>query len=145
TEDFRLYQYLLKRNRPAIPHREYLDLPVVDRAIQDRIGFLHGKADSLYSMELYFVLIYEGWRLRGSSQNRLRQLVRDPAHFVKTSLSTEQQLIILVAELSQAQQALSSKVGSFLVQLRDLVNAQLLKKDQAFQFLSRLVNYAPHR
>jgi len=145
TEDFRLYQYLLKRNRPAIPHREYRDMPVVERAIQDRIGFLHGKADSLYSLELYFVLIYEGWRQRGVSQNRLRQLVRDPAHFVKTSLSAKQQLIILASELSQAQQALSSKVASFLVQLRDLVNAEPLKKDKAFQFLSRLVNYAPYR
>ena len=72
TEEFRLYQYLLKRNSPAIPYREYRDLLVVYRAIQDRIGFLHDKADSLYSLELYFVLIYEGWRQRGASQNRLR-------------------------------------------------------------------------
>jgi type IV secretion/conjugal transfer VirB4 family ATPase len=145
TEDFRLYQYLLKRSSPAIPHCEYRDLPVVDRAIHDRIGFLHDKADSLYSLELYFVLIYEGWRQPGASQIRLRRLVRDPGHFVKASLSAQQQLIILASELSQAQQALSSKVASFLVQLRDLVNAELLKKDRAFQFLSRLVNYAPYR
>ena len=31
------------------------------------------------------------------------------------------------------------------MQLRDLVNAELLKKDKAFRFLSRLVNYAPYR
>jgi type IV secretion system protein TrbE len=145
TEDFRLYQYLLKRNSPAIPHREYRDLPVVDRAIQDRIGFLQGKADSLYSLELYFVLIYEGWGQRGASQNRLRQFVRDPGRFVKTSLSAGQQLTVLASELFQAQQALSSKVAGFLVQLRDLVNTELLKKDKAFRFLSRLVNYAPYR
>ena len=145
TEEFRLYQYLLKRSKPAIPHREYRDLPVVDRAIQDRIRFLDGKADSLYSLELYFVLTYEGWRQRGASQNRLRQFVRDPGHFVQTSLSSEQQLNVLASELTRGQQALSSKVTSFLVQLRDLVNAELLKKDEAFQFLSRLVNYAPYR
>src|SRR6266436_2147486 len=60
TDEFRLYQYLLKRNQPTIPYREYQDLPVVDRAIQDRMAFLHHKADSLYSLELYFILIYEG-------------------------------------------------------------------------------------
>jgi type IV secretion/conjugal transfer VirB4 family ATPase len=145
TEEFRLCQYLLKRSKPAIPHREYRDLPVVDRAIQGRIGFLDGKADSLYSLELYFVLTYEGWRQRGASQNRLRQFVRDPGHFVQTSLSAEQHLTVLASELTRAQQALSSKVTSFLVQLRDLVNAELLKKDEAFQFLSRLVNYEPCR
>jgi len=132
TEEFRLYQYLLKRSKPAIPHCEYRDLPVVDRAIQDRIGFLDGKADSLYSLELYFVLTYEGWRQRGASQNRLRQFVRDPGHFVRTSLSAEEQLTVLASELTRAQQALSSKVTSFLVQLRELVNAELLKKDEAF-------------
>ena len=145
TEEFRLYQYLLKRSKPAIPHREYRDLPVVDCAIKDRIGFLDGKADSLYSLELYFVLTYEGWRQRGASQNRLRQFVRDPGHFVQTSLFAEQQLTVLASELTRAQQALSSKVTSFLVQLRDLVNAQLLKKNETFRFLSRLVNYAPYR
>jgi len=145
TEEFRLYQYLLKRSNPPIPHREYRDLPVVDRAIQDRIGFLDGKADSLYSLELYYVLTYEGWRQRGASQNRLRQFVRDPGHFVQTSLCAEQRLTVLASELTRAQQTLSSKVTSFLVQLRDLVNAELLKKDEAFQFLSRLVNYAPYR
>ena len=145
TEEFRLYQYLLKRSKPAIPHREYRDLPVVDRAIKDRIGFLDGKADSLYSLELYFVLTYEGWRQRGASQNRLSQFVRDPGHFIQTSLSAEQQVTVLASDLTRAQQALSSKVTSFLVQLRDLVNAQLLKKNEAFGFLSRLVNYAPYR
>ncbi|MGH9584771.1 MAG: hypothetical protein ACRD4O_17760 [Bryobacteraceae bacterium] len=32
TEDFRLYQYLLKRNRPTIPHRFY-DSTIVGRSI----------------------------------------------------------------------------------------------------------------
>ena len=47
--------------------------------------------------------------------------------------------------MAQAQQALSSKVTSFLVQLRDLVNADLLAKAEAFRFFGRLLNYAPHR
>lgn len=145
TEEFRLYQYVFKRNHPVIPHREYRDLPVVDRAIQERMEFLDGKADSLYSLELYFFLIYEGWRQRATSQDRLTQLVRNPGHFVKTSLSAERQLTVLASELTQAQQALSSKVKSFLVLLRDLVNANLLAKSEVFRIFGRLLNYAPHR
>jgi type IV secretion system protein TrbE len=56
TDEFRLYQYLLKRNKPEVPHREYRDLPIVDRAIQGRMGFLQEKANGLYSLELYFIL-----------------------------------------------------------------------------------------
>ncbi len=145
SDEFRLYQYLLKRNRPTIPHREYPDLPVVDRAIQGRMGFLQRKADSLYSVELYFVLIYEGWgRRRAASQNRLSQLVRSPGHFLKGFLSAAQ-FTVLESELNLAQQVLSSKVTSFLVQLQDLVNAERLTKDEAFRFLGRLLNYAPYR
>jgi len=145
SDEFRLYQYLLKRNRPTIPHREYPDLPVVDRAIQGRMGFLQRKADSLYSVELYFVLMYEGWeRRRAASQNRLSQLVRSPGHFLKGFLSAAQ-FTVLESELNLAQQVLSSKVTSFLVQLQDLVNAERLTKDEAFRFLGRLLNYAPYR
>jgi len=144
TGEFRLYQYLLKRNRPTIPHREYPDLPVVDRAIQGRMGFLERKAGSLYSVELYFVLIYEGWGRRAASQNRLSQWVRSPGNFLKGFLSAAQ-FTVLESELKLSQQVLSSKVTSFLVQLEDLVHAERLSKDEAFRFLGRLLNYAPYR
>jgi type IV secretory pathway VirB4 component len=58
TDEFRLYQYLLKRTNPVISGRDYGDNPVVNRAIQSRMEFLRGKADSLYSVELYFVILY---------------------------------------------------------------------------------------
>ena len=42
----RIYQYLFKRNAPEIPHRTYAN-PVVSAAIENRITYLKGKADSL--------------------------------------------------------------------------------------------------
>ena len=145
TDKFRLYQYLLKRTDPTIPHRVYEDSPVVNRAIEGRMEFLHGRAGSLYSLDLYFVVLYEGWRQQRASQDRLLQLVRDPGAALASSLSGGRRLTILESELAQARQVMTSKVNSFLVQLRDLANAELLTKSDAFRFFSRLLNYAPYR
>src|SRR5437016_1079236 len=58
TDKFRLYQYLLKRTDPIIPHREYPDSEVVNRAIYERMDFLSDRADALYTLDLYFVVLY---------------------------------------------------------------------------------------
>ena len=49
-ENFRLYQYLLRRNSPPIPHHVY-ENPLVNKAIQNRTTFLQEKAAELYSVE----------------------------------------------------------------------------------------------
>src|ERR1700719_5065773 len=45
-ENYRLYQYLFKRNNEAIPYKLY-DSSIVDAAIKNRIAYLGGKADTL--------------------------------------------------------------------------------------------------
>jgi len=54
----RIYQYLFKRNAPEIAHRTYPN-PVLSAAIENRITYLQGKADSLYAISIYFVIILE--------------------------------------------------------------------------------------
>ena len=54
----RIYQYLFKRNAPEIPHRLYAN-PVVSAAIESRISYLRAKADRLYELSVYFVVILE--------------------------------------------------------------------------------------
>ena len=48
-ENYRLYQYLFKRNNQAIPYKLY-DNPVVDAAIKNRIAYLASKSDTLFSV-----------------------------------------------------------------------------------------------
>ena len=55
----RLYQILFKRNRPAIPHAEY-ENPLVRAAVEQRSAFLESKADRLYSIEIYWVVMIDG-------------------------------------------------------------------------------------
>src|SRR5207249_8525323 len=76
-ERFRVYQYLLKRDHASIPHRHY-ESPVVEQAISNRISFLNAKGDDLYTFDIFFVLMYEGWYSASAAQCKLRGLVSRP-------------------------------------------------------------------
>src|SRR5277367_6069777 len=56
-ENCRLYQYLFKRNNQTIPYQLYGN-PVVDAAIASRIAYLQAKAGTLFSLSVYYVLLY---------------------------------------------------------------------------------------
>src|SRR6266699_583465 len=60
-ENYRLYQYLFKRNNETIPYKLYAN-PVVDTAITNRIAYLAAKADMLFSLSVYYVIFFEGSR-----------------------------------------------------------------------------------
>src|ERR1700720_2856476 len=60
-ENYRLYQYLFKRNNETIPYKLY-DNPIVDTAIKNRIAFLGSKADTLFSLSLYYVVLFQGFQ-----------------------------------------------------------------------------------
>ena len=63
-ENCRVYQYLFKRNGERIPFKTY-DNPVVNAAIHNRINYLDTKADSLYSIEICFVILLRGLSTQG--------------------------------------------------------------------------------
>ena len=54
----RIYQYLFKRKNPRIPYCEYAD-PVVNAAIRNRIAYFKSKAESLYSLTIFYVVVLE--------------------------------------------------------------------------------------
>ena len=58
---FHVYQYLFKSNRPEIPFASYDD-PVVEAAIDQRRRFFASKRDSLYQIEIFYVVLLEGAR-----------------------------------------------------------------------------------
>src|SRR5580692_9102923 len=61
----RIYQYLFKSNRVDVPHQTYSN-PVVNAAIESRIAHLRGKADSLYSLQIFYVVLFEGFRYKNT-------------------------------------------------------------------------------
>lgn len=141
---FRINQYLLKRDNAEIPRRHY-DNPVVEKAISNRMAFLDSKSDSLYTVEIYFVLMYEGWHRTTQSPQKLRAILGRPGSAIRQMLSANQTLTVLEEDLARARELLRNKAESFVVQLRDSLGIELLDKCAAFQFFRRLVNFTPHK
>src|SRR6266705_2198158 len=73
-EKCRVYQYLFKRNRENIPFKTYQN-PIVNAAIRNRIEYLKTKAESLYSFQICYVVLCEGFRYNVSILNSLAKIV----------------------------------------------------------------------
>src|SRR5215469_3903180 len=76
-ENCRVYQYLFKQNREIVPHQTY-ENPVVSAAVENRIAYLHSKADALYSLRIYYVLLLDGARQRRSLTPALARIAAEP-------------------------------------------------------------------
>jgi len=144
-ERYRVYQYLFKRNNETIPYKLY-GSPVVDAAIQNRIAYLASKADTLFSLSIYYVFLYEGFRPSRRLSNILQEC---PAHPGRTlgnlmgNLSTKKQVVLMAAETGKAQAVLLQKIESFILQVSDFLAVRLLDKQEAFRVLKKTLNFAP--
>jgi type IV secretion system protein VirB4 len=141
----RVYQYLFKRNNETIPHRKYTN-PVVNAAIDNRIRYFEQKADSLYSLQVYYVVLFEGFRHKQALLRSLAEFPKNPRKTVEeiqAALSSRKQVALLDTELSKALATLHQKVKGFILQVSDFVRVDLLGKQEAFQVLKRTLNCAP--
>jgi type IV secretion system protein VirB4 len=146
-ENCRVYQYLFRRNNERIPFSTCRN-PVANAAIQNRIAYLKAKADSLYSIHIYYVILYEGIHSKGSMLASIRKLVPEPRQALAelaAHLSTRKQLGLIEGELDRATTALRARVRSFLLQVGDFVNARLLPKQESFQVFKQILNFSPEK
>ena len=143
-ERFRVYQYLLKRDHALIPHRHY-ENAVVEQAISNRISFLNGKSDDLYTLDIFFVLMYEGWHRASTSPSKLRALVNRPHEAIAEMLSGRKVFAVVEEDLARARELLTNKAVSLVIQLEDSVGIERLDKSAAFAFFRRLLNFAPYK
>jgi integrase len=140
-ENYCIRQFVLKRDDVPIPSRPH-DNKVVQQATASRIAYLQGKRKSLYSLETYLAVIYEGGKLQRSLG--ISDFARDPLQFFRR-MSDKATMSILEEELTRAQQTLTDRVMNFVVQMPDSLKVKVLDKQQAFRFLRRLVNYEPYK
>src|ERR1700676_172118 len=145
-EDYRIYQYLFKRNDETIPYKLYGN-PVVDAAIQNRIAYLGSKADTLFSLSIYYVILHQA-RISHSLGKTLAQFPSQPGK-VLAELSArfleKKQVLVLGKELGKAEAALLQKARSFIVQVSDFLSASILGKQEAFRVLKRTLNFRPEK
>src|SRR5262249_2855286 len=144
-EKCRVYQYLFKRNRESIPFETY-GSPIVDAAIRNRIAYLKSKADSLYSFQICYVVLYEAFRHTSSilaSFSKLASQPREALRELQARLSTRKQVVVIESELDLAVTALHTKARSFVGQIADFVGVRILGKEDAFRVLKRILNFSP--
>jgi type IV secretion/conjugal transfer VirB4 family ATPase len=146
-DKFRVYQYVFRTNNQSIPHRQYRNA-VVDTAIKNRIAYLASKADRLFSISIYYVVLFEGFRYRRGITNTLAAFPANPLKTIRelsASFSTRKQVILLDQEITKGQAALRQKVAAFIVQVSDFLPVQLLSKHDAFRVLYRTLNLSPFK
>ena len=144
-ERFRIHQYLLKRDDPEIPHRDYPDNPVLQQAVAARVTHLQSKSRRLYSLDTNFVVLYQSSPDERGLGESLARLVRNPLASFREAFGSGCRVAAIESEIEDAREILCNRVGSLLIQLRDLVEARLLDKHEAFRFFRRLLNYTPHQ
>jgi type IV secretion system protein VirB4 len=142
-EHFRLYQYVIKRDHAEIPSGAYAN-PVVRQATETRIAFLQEHPENLYTVELYFALVYEGLK-SGKASSTLSTLLQNPISGLRQVLSSERRITVLEADLKRGCDLLGDKRMNFVAQFPESLGAKVVDKDQAYRFLRRLLNYTPHK
>jgi type IV secretion system protein VirB4 len=146
-EKIRVYQYLFKTNNQTIPHKLYGNA-VVDAAITNRIEHFASKADKLFSLAIYYVVLFEGFRYQ---RNLGAVLLETPNHPVKSLreltawLSTRKQVVLLEEEIGRCVSVLHQKVQAFILQVSDFLPVRLLDRQEAFRVLYRTLNFSEQK
>jgi type IV secretion/conjugal transfer VirB4 family ATPase len=144
-ENYRVYQFLFKRNRQPIPH-SYCGKAVVDAAIRDRVAYLERKAESLFSLSIYFVVLCPALASRRSLADSLLEFPSNPRWTwaeLSARFSTHSSVRLDAIELERAESALRQKVDNFRTQVSDFVSVRLLPKQDAFRMLKGTLNFDP--
>src|SRR5215469_1755733 len=143
----RVYQVLFKANEPAIPHEQYAN-PLVRAAIEQRMAYFASKADKLYSIELYWIVLVQGSYAKATLWQSLRKMPTDigsSLHDIHALLSGDKQRIFLRQQIERDHLLLRQKVSSLIGQLSDLVEIRLLGAEEAFRTLRRFINFGPFK
>ena len=146
-ENNTLYQYLFKRNNEAIPYKLYAN-PIVNAAIKNRIAHLGSKADTLFSLSVYYVVLYRGFQATHKLGSALSDLPKNPRKALadlQSYFSSQKQVIALSRHIDDAQAALLQKVRSFILQVSDFLSVRILEKQETFRVLKRTLNFQPDK
>ena len=146
-ENYRVYQLLFKRSGQEIPH-SFCGKPIVDAAIRDRVAYFREKADSLFSLSIFFVVLCPALPARQSLSSMLREIPENPRRVftdLRARFSSQASVRLNRHELTRAESALQQKADNFCAHVSDFALARILGKDEAFRMLKRALNFDPEK
>jgi type IV secretion system protein VirB4 len=148
--EFRVYQYLFKSHFEPEPSRDYGN-PVVQRAEQERARYFAEKSEEMFSIRLYYVLLYQGtssatkMTLSKAVGSFLNQGFSAGSKNLRTLFSAKKEIVLVEDEIDQSATIVLRQANSFVSHLSDLTEIKLLKKQDAFRMLRRVFNVDPSK
>ena len=141
--DYRVYQLLFKRNGQAFPY-SLCGKPIVDAAIGDRVRYFQAKADELFSLSTFFVVLGPALTARRSLSGTLLQMLENPRKAlagIRARFSSRASVRLDSREITKAESALLQKARNFALQIGDFASTRILGKGEAFRVLKRTLNF----
>lgn len=123
---FRLYQYVVKQDRVSIERDDDHANTVVRQTVLDRTEYLQSKASGLYSVQVFYTILFE-----------------PKAFAYGPSLSSRRALRQMAAALQCDRNTLMGHTEAFRRNISDLLGLTVLSKADAFAFFRLLVNLDP--
>jgi type IV secretion/conjugal transfer VirB4 family ATPase len=143
----RLYQVLFKHNHPTIPHAAY-ENPLVRAAVEQRSAFLQSKADRLYSIEIFWIVMIDGSYAKTGLLHALSQLPKQPRSALRdlrALFSGNKERSLVYEQIERDHLRLLQKTNSLSGQLNDLMTVELSGAEETFRTLRRLTNLRPSK
>src|SRR5215472_1752532 len=131
---FRVYQLLFKAGNETIPFEIY-ENRVVKQAVEDRIAYFKNRASELYSLQIYFVILYEGAKHRAKLSASLVKLATEPKQGLEELrgfIGSKKETVLIGSAIERQHRLLLHQVRSFILQLSDFVRIETVNKQQAF-------------
>jgi type IV secretion system protein VirB4 len=148
--EFRVYQYLFKSHFEPEPPRDY-ENPLLQKAEGERAHYFEEKAEEMFSIRLYYVLLYQGtskvtkMTLSKAAGSFVSQGLSAGVTNLKMLFSAKKEIVLIEDEIDQAATILLRQANSFVSHLSDLSAVKLLKKQDAFRMLRRIFNVDPDK
>ena len=113
-----------------------------------RLDYFQSKSAELYSISIYYVVLFEGFRYQTTLAQTFRKIFTAPTlawEELKGFFSDEKQVVLVLSEIEKARRIIAQHANNFILQISDFVQIELLKKEQAYQFLRKLVNFSAEK
>jgi len=146
-DHYRLYQYLFKRDDQTIPYKLYGN-PIVDTAIGNRIAYLQARSQTLFSLAIFFVVLYQPPQATHTLTSALLALPKNPSRAfseIRSHFSGRKRIRLLQKHLDRSQAMLLQKAQSFALQVADFLPTRILGKQECFQVLKKTLNFRPDK
>jgi type IV secretion system protein VirB4 len=148
--EFRIYQYLFKSHFQPDSPPAYSN-PVVRRAEIERSRYFAEKKDEMFSVRLYYVLLYQPaphaakMTFTKAVASVFSQGPRAGIRNFGSLFSAKKEILLIEDEIEQASTILLRQANSLVSHLADLVGIRLLSKQDAFGMLLRVFNVDPDK